>query len=303
MSVEPPHPDGGEAGRAGGIRRIPAAVRRVHAARSARRARRQLLLLVPVLAGIIVVYRLRVALFGADQPVRIAAAVALAIVGWAIARRLGRALQPRLTTRLNPGAAGVSGFLIRLATLVLTALVALRFAGIELGTIALGASFTAVVIGLAAQQTFGNLLAGVVLLSARPFQVGDRVRFAGFGMDVEGTVVSHGLLYVTCSDGADLVLVPNNTALTMSVRPIREPASVDMRARLPADVDPEAAQRRIAEAVSVPTRGAPDVALEEFDGDDVVVRIRATPSDRRQGGTLAREVLGAVAGIRDGSAA
>jgi len=58
-------------------------------------------------------------------------------------------------------------------------------------------------------------------------------------MDVEGTVAGHGLLYVAIRDGEDSVLVPNNTALTMSVRPIREPAAVDMRARLPHDTHPE----------------------------------------------------------------
>lgn len=34
----------------------------------------------------------------------------------------------------------------------------------------------AVVVGLAAQQTLGDLIAGMVLIAARPFRVGDRVR-------------------------------------------------------------------------------------------------------------------------------
>lgn len=67
-----------------------------------------------------------------------------------------------------------------------TALFSLRLAGLQLGTLALGASVTAVIVGLAAQQTVGNVLAGLVLISARPFKIGDRVRLAGFGMDVEG---------------------------------------------------------------------------------------------------------------------
>jgi small conductance mechanosensitive channel len=108
-------------------------------------------------------------------------------------------------------------------------------------------------------------------------------------------VVAHGLLYVTCSDGEDTVLVPNTTALTMSVRPIREPAKIDMRARLPADVDPEQVECRVADTVTVATKGDPEIALEEFDGEEVVVRIRATPDQPEQGGRLAREVLDAVA--------
>jgi small-conductance mechanosensitive channel len=251
--------------------------------------------LIPLLAGVIVLHQFREELFGTDEPVRIATAILLVIIGWAFARQLGAALAPKLMSRLEPGVAGVAGFVIRLVTIVAMLLVSLRFAGVELGALALGASFTAVVFGLAAQQTFGNILAGVVLLSARPFSVGDRVRFAGFGMDVEGTVAGHGLLYVTMHDGDDLVLVPNNTALTMSVRPIREPAAVDMRARLPQDVDPEEIQDRVVSHLSVETRETPHVALEEFDGDEVVVRIKATPENSAEGGALAREVLRAVA--------
>jgi small conductance mechanosensitive channel len=137
-----------------------------------------------------------------------------------------------------------------------------------------------------------------VLLSARPFQVGDRVRFNGYGMDVEGTVATHGLLYVTLSDGDDLVLVPNNTALAMSVRPLREPAAVDMLARLPLGIHPVTIQSQVAEGVSVPTKGAPNVSLEEFDGDEIVVRIRATPTNNHEGGRLAGEILDAVTALR-----
>ena len=274
--------------------RLQARQLRAQATERAKRARRKLAVLVPLLAGIVALHRFRTDIFGLDEPVRIGTAILLVIVGWAFARQLGNALAPRLLSRLEPGVAGVTGFVIRLVTIAVMLLVSLRFAGLELGALALGASATAVVFGLAAQQTFGNIIAGVVLLSARPFKVGDRVRFAGFGMDVEGTVAGHGLLYVTMHDGDDLVLVPNNTALTMSVRPIREPVGVDMRARLPQDIDPEEVQERVQSALSVETREAPHVALEEFDGDEVVVRIKATPEESAQGGALAREVLRAV---------
>jgi small conductance mechanosensitive channel len=275
-----------------------AALLRAQAVEAGRRARKQLLLLVPLLIGVVIAYAYRIELFGKDEPVRLATAGALVIIGWAVARNLGRALQPQLAQRLEPGAAGIAGFLVRLVTLIAVVLISLRIAGLRPGTLVLGASFTAIIVGLAAQQTFGNIFAGVVLLSARPFLVGDRVRFNGFGMDVEGTVAAHGLLYVTMTDGADLIMVPNSTALAMSVRPLREPAAVDMRARLPQGIDPESVRQRVAEAVSVSTRGPPHVALEEFDGEDIVVRIRATPVDDREGGRLAKEVLAGVAALR-----
>jgi small conductance mechanosensitive channel len=281
-------------------RRTPAALRR-RAAEAARRGRRQLAMLVPVLAGLLVAYAYRKELFGVDKPVRIAVAAVLILLGWAVARNVGRLAQPRLEQRLEPGTAGILGFVVQLTTLAVAALVSLRLAGLQPGALAAGAGFTAIVLGLATQQTFGNIFAGVVLLSARPFQVGDRVRFAGFGMDVEGTVAAHGLLHVTLYDGDDQVLIPNNTVLSMSARPINEPDAVDMRARLPLTVDPEAVQRRVDEAVGVPTKGPPHVALEELNADDVIVRVRATPKSSADGGRLAHDVLQAVAGFRDGS--
>lgn len=282
---------------AGALRRQAAAFRN-QAVQAGRRAKRQLLLLLPVLAALVVAYVYRVELFGIDEPARIVLAVAMVVIGWAVARNLGRALQPRLARRLDPGSAGVAGFLIRLVALLAIVIVSLRLAGLKPGTLALGASFTAVIVGLAAQQTVGNMIAGVVLLSARPFKIGELVRFTGGGMDVEGTVAAHGLLYLTLTDGDDLVQIPNSAVLSMSSRPLREPAAVDMRARFPGQVDPVEVQNHVAEAITVPVKGAPDVELEEFDGEEVSLRIRAVPADDDHGGRLSREVLEAVASLR-----
>ena len=71
-----------------------------------------------------------------------------------------------------------------------------------------------------------------------------------------------------------------------------------MRARLPLNVDPEAVQQRVDEALSVSTRGPAHVALKELNGDDVIVRVRATPERSDDGARLAHDVLQAVAGSR-----
>ena len=59
--------------------------------------------------------------------------------------------------------------------------IALRIAGLKPGTLAVGGAFTAVILGLAAQQVLGNVLAGIVLLGSRPFRVGERIRLQGGG--------------------------------------------------------------------------------------------------------------------------
>jgi hypothetical protein len=51
--------------------------------------------------------------------------IILVILGWAIARDIGRGLGPALFRRLDPATAGTVGFLIRLATIVLALIVAL----------------------------------------------------------------------------------------------------------------------------------------------------------------------------------
>ncbi len=84
-----------------------------------------------------------------------ACAVALVILGWAFARDLGRALGPVLRRRVDPGTAATVSFLIQLFTLGLAILVALRIGGVRLTTLAVGGGITAVIVGLAAQQTFG----------------------------------------------------------------------------------------------------------------------------------------------------
>jgi len=278
--------------------------------RVVKRARLEALLLVPVFVGVVILYDNRVSLIGTagrhgrpatlepalDTPVTAVTVVALVILGWAIARDVGRGLGPPLFRRLDPATAGTVGFLIRLTTIALAVLVALRVAGIEARTLALGGAFTAVILGLAAQQTLGNVIAGTVLLSARPFRVGDRVRLQGGPLagQLEGTVSSLGLLYTTFAKGDDSVMVPNSVVLNVAVLPIKEPEAVNLRARLRPGMTPSDLQEILETSLQTPLREAPRITLEELDGAEVVVRIAATPRVAAEGRELASELLGIV---------
>jgi small-conductance mechanosensitive channel len=258
-----------------------------------RRARREAIVIAPVIAAVLVAYGYRQELFGRDVLIRVIAVVVLVILGWLFARAIGRALKPMLFKRLDPGTAGTVGFLIRLTTIGLAILVALRVAGLNAETLAVGGALTAVIIGLAAQQTIGNIFAGLVLLSARPLRVGERVRLSG-GMiagQIEGVVSTLGLLYTTLQDRGDTVMVPNNTLITLAITPLREPDAVDLRARLPAETKPSRVQRLLEDAVEIRTRTPPRIALEEVDDDEVVVRVTATPLAAAEGPELADEIL------------
>jgi small-conductance mechanosensitive channel len=269
--------------------------------RAAKRARIQLLVLAPLLAGVLLLYGYRRELFGPgwDTPVRFATVVALIILGWQLARDVGRSLGPLLLRRLEPATAGTVGFLIRLLTMLAAIVVALRVADLDPRTLALSGALGVVIVGLAAQQTLGNLFAGTVLVSARPFRVGERVRLQGGPLagTVEGTVTSLGLLYTILASGEDAIMVPNSVVLNVAVVPLREPSGVDLRARLRAGVTPVDVQSALQEAVHTAMREPPDVTLEEIDGDEVVVRISATPKYSPDGPRLASEVLEAISAL------
>jgi small conductance mechanosensitive channel len=195
-----------------------------------RRARWEALLLVPLFVGVVVLYENRRNLLGLSKygkgqlawletPVDLLTVIVLLILGWAIARDVGRAFGPALFRRLDPAVAGTVGFVIRLATVGVALIVALSIAGVGPRTLALGGAFTAVIVGLAAQQTLGNVIAGTVLLSARPFRVGDSVRLQGgqIAGQIEGTISSLGLLYTTFATDEGLIMVPNSVVLSVAV--------------------------------------------------------------------------------------
>ncbi len=274
-----------------------------------RRARMQLLVVAPLFAGVILLWDYRDDLFGLTQPcaagtgvstcrsgtaaLQVFVVLALVIIGWALARDFVRGLEPILFKRMDEATAGTAGFVIRLLTMLAAIIVALTIAGVGLTAIAIGASFSAVVFGLAAQQTLGNLIAGIVLLSARPFRVGDRVRLQGGPLAgrVEGVVSALGLLYTTINAGDDPVLVPNSVVLAVSVSPLREPEAVSLTVRLRSGITPVELQRSIEQALTVAVRRHPSVTLEELDGSEMVVTVSATPRVAADGGALAAELL------------
>ena len=80
------------------------------------------LVIVPLFALTLVAYFERESIFGVDAPVRIAAAIVMVALGWALARDLGRFTAPALFRRMDPATAGTAGFLIRFAFLVVAAI-------------------------------------------------------------------------------------------------------------------------------------------------------------------------------------
>jgi small-conductance mechanosensitive channel len=85
--------------------------------------------------------------------------------------------------------------------------------------ILVGAGLAGVVLGIAAQQSLGNVFAGVVLIVARPFSVGDhiRVRAGALGGIFEAWVCEMSLTYVTLYADEGLLKVPNSAMLAAGI--------------------------------------------------------------------------------------
>jgi small conductance mechanosensitive channel len=269
---------------------------REQAVQRAKGARRQAILLTLLVVAVLAAYNYRTKLFGLDLPVRIASAIILIVLGWALAQAIGRAMGPSLLGRMEARTAGAAGFLTRLVAMAVTIVVAVDLVGLRASALVTGGAITAVVLGLAAQQTLGNVIAGMMVVSAHPFAVGDKVKLRAGALagELEGTVTSLGLLYTELEAGGDRTMVPNNVVLQSVIVPLREPTPVDVVARLKPDAKPSDIQALLDRCIRTPTRMNPQVGLQEVDADEVVVRIAATPERNEDGAHLADEILAAL---------
>lgn len=108
------------------------------------------------------------------------------------------------------------------ATVLLGLLELLR---VDLGNLLVGGAVTGVVVGIAAQQTLGNFFAGLVLLLARPYVPGQRVkvRTGAMGGPFEGVILSAGLIYTSIDTDEGVISMPNSGLLAAAIGPAAEP--------------------------------------------------------------------------------
>ncbi|HEY0937186.1 MAG TPA: mechanosensitive ion channel domain-containing protein [Trebonia sp.] len=161
---------------------------------------------------------------GAGVSQIIAAAAAVAFLVFASVAVIGLSGKARsvLEPVMGVSHAAVVRYALVLIGAVTTLLVTLDLFRVPVGQLLLGGALTSVFVGIAAQQALGNVFAGLVLLLARPFKVGDaiRLRAGALSGEIDGTVSEIGITYVRLSCAGGDVSVPNSQVLNAVVGPL-----------------------------------------------------------------------------------
>jgi small-conductance mechanosensitive channel len=164
-----------------------------------------------------------------------------------------------------------------------------------------GASVASVVIGLAAQSTLGNLVAGVSITIYRPFRLGDTLQLAApTGTDI-GVVelISLGYTTLRASDGR-LIVVPNSIAasqVTINLNTTYAPWPFTITIRLSRDADLEAA-RQLALAVAAEHVGEKAVVgcyLTKIEASAITLELRLLAHDSANRAMVRSDTLARLA--------
>jgi small-conductance mechanosensitive channel len=163
----------------------------------------------------------KVSLASPDRWVALGAAIAFPL--FALAATMG--LSGKARDALQPSIGAMHATLVRIVLVLIgvitTVTVSLSLFGLPVAQLVLGGAVIGVLLGIAAQQTLANLFAGIVLLQARPFAVGDDVwiKSGALGGQYEGAVTEIGLAYVRLDTGDGPVKLPNTQVLGAAVGP------------------------------------------------------------------------------------
>jgi small-conductance mechanosensitive channel len=222
-------------------------------------------------------------------------------VGMVLSRTLRTVVHAALTRKGHVDRTTIT-FMQQFGTVLIWVIVLILYAHLipvlrSMGTALLaGASIASVVIGLAAQSTLGNLVAGISITIYRPFRLGDTIQVAAPTGTEIGVVETLSLGYTTLRtpDGR-LIVVPNALAasqVSINLSSNYAPWPLTIVIRVSRDADVEAAQK-LAVALAKETAGEQAVLgcfLTKVEATAAVLELRVRAPDAARRDTL-REAL------------
>jgi len=175
---------------------------------------------------------------------------------------------------------------------VSAAVIALDLLGINVMPFIAGAGVAGVAIGFAAKDTLSNLIAGVLLIVDRPFEIGDRIEVwdAPRGSATWGDVIDIGLRATKIRTTDNIVIViPNNKIMTRDIinyTLISDSIRVRINVGIAYDADVQkASDILVGLAADVPwvsKHPAPKVVVRNFGDSAVDLQLRVWINDARQ---------------------
>ena len=178
--------------------------------------------------------------------------------------------------------------IMQVGLLVIAGITILGIWGINLGGLLVGAGFLGIVLGMAARQTLGSLIAGLVLMFSRPFEIGDWVQIGEkHGIVTDITIVNTRL---QTFDG-EYVMLPNDYVGSNEVvnrsRKGRLRIHVEVGVDYGTDVEHamEVAKETLSDLDDILSVPRPQVVLKEMGDSAVVLDMRVwidKPSSRRR---------------------
>jgi small-conductance mechanosensitive channel len=157
-----------------------------------------------------------------NQIVWAATAFLFLVFGTIATYGLGGQAREVFLPRLGPAHAAVVRYAILVVGGFTTLVITLLLYGVPVGQLLISGALASVFIGIAAQQALGNVFAGMVLLIARPFRVGQAVRLqaGALGGRLDGIVTDIGITYVRFDTGGSVLSIPNSQVLNAMVGPV-----------------------------------------------------------------------------------
>lgn len=220
-----------------------------------------------------------------------------------------RRIAPRTQTSLDDTALPLLNKMARFLVVAVGVLVALQTLGIAITPVLAGAGVAGLAISLAAKDTLSNLIAGVLLILDRPFQVGDRIEL--WSAPAEGgqwgDVIEIGLRATKIRNPDNVVIViPNNEIMRRDI--INYTASGNhIRLRIPIgiayDADAGLAKELVLRAIEglpgTKSDPSPVVIVRGFEDSAVDLEARVWIDDARQRRAIADVVTARVKQLFD----
>ena len=172
------------------------------------------------------------------------------------------------------------------------AIIALDMLGVNVMPFIAGAGIMGVAVGFAAKDTLSNLIAGILLIIDRPFEIGDRIEVwsAPAGSSSWGDVIDIGLRATRIKTTDNIVvIIPNNEIMTRDIvnyTIISSSIRVRVNIGIAYDADMAKAKALIIEAAQsadwILAEPAPKVVVRDFGQSAVDLQLRVWIKDARK---------------------